>query len=134
MKRVLFIVGTALLAALSLVAMWQDTHKEWSAYQGQFLKTLAKDERQGVKGGIHQILASDLGRVDRCTTCHLAIDKPQLALAEEPFTAHPGDYLTWHPPAKFGCTVCHAGQGLATEVVAAHGAVRDSPSDMNRVV
>jgi mono/diheme cytochrome c family protein len=54
----------------------------------------------------------------------LAIDKPQLALAEEPFTAHPGDYLQWHPIDKFGCTVCHGGQGLATESAAAHGDVK----------
>jgi mono/diheme cytochrome c family protein len=31
--------------------------------------------------------------------------------------------LQWHPPEKFGCTVCHGGQGLATEVAAAHGDV-----------
>jgi mono/diheme cytochrome c family protein len=54
----------------------------------------------------------------------VAIDKPQLALAEEPFTAHPGEYLAWHPPEKFGCTICHGGQGLATEVKAAHGEVK----------
>jgi len=74
--------------------------------------------------GIKQLIVSELHHVDRCTSCHVAIDKPQLALAEEPFTAHPGEYLVWHPPEQFGCTVCHGGQGLATEVKAAHGDVK----------
>jgi len=121
MKRVLFLIGTALLALAFGLSYWQDTNREWTQYQRRFLRTLTKNERRGMTGGITQLIVSDLHRVDRCTSCHVAIDKPQLALAEEPFTAHPGEYLVWHPPERFGCTVCHGGQGLATEVKAAHG-------------
>jgi mono/diheme cytochrome c family protein len=124
MKRLLFVLLTAVLAALFAIALGQDMTREWTAYQRRFIGSLEKSERRGITGGIKQLQATELGRVDRCTTCHLAIDKPQLALAEEPFTAHPGEYLTWHPPEKFGCTVCHGGQGLATEVQAAHGQVK----------
>ncbi len=123
MKRVVFLVFSALLALLFVLSIWQDTNREWTGYQRRFFKTLAKDERRGVSGGIQQTLVTNLDRVDRCTTCHLAIDTPQLALAEEPFTAHPGKFLEWHPIEKFGCTVCHGGQGLATDVKAAHGDV-----------
>ena len=123
MKRLLFLLGTALLTALFVAAFWEDSTREWTHYQSQFAKTLQKAERQHVSGGIKQLIISDFHRVDRCTTCHVAIDKPQLALAKQPFTAHPGQYLQWHPPEKFGCTVCHEGQGLATEVKAAHGDV-----------
>lgn len=123
MKRMLFVILTGVLAALFALTMWIDTDREWTRYQRQFLKTLKKEERRGLLGGIKQVILQDLDRVDRCTTCHLAIDKPQLALAEEPFTTHPGRWLTSHPPEKFGCTVCHGGQGLATEVHAAHGDV-----------
>ena len=123
MKRVLFLVLAGLLAGLFVITMWLDTDREWSRYQRQFMKTLRSEERRGVTGGIKQTIVADLNRVDRCTTCHLAIDKPALALAEEPFTAHPGRLLEWHPPEKFGCTICHGGQGLATEVKAAHGDV-----------
>lgn len=123
MKQLIFLITTALLFVLFLVAIWVDTHKEWTRYQGQFLKTLAKDERRGLTRGIDQILVPRLNAVDRCTTCHLAITRPTLALAEEPFTAHPGTLLTSHPPEKFGCVVCHGGQGLATDVAAAHGDV-----------
>jgi mono/diheme cytochrome c family protein len=123
MKRALFLIMTGVLAALFVVAMWQDTDREWTRYQQQFRKTLSRDERRGLSGGIKQFIIADLDRVDRCTTCHVAIDKPALALGEEPFMAHPGQFLEWHPPEKFGCTVCHGGQGLATEVKAAHGDV-----------
>ena len=123
MRRVIFVVLTGLLTLLFLITMWRDTNREWTRYQDRFLKTLTKAERRGLTGGIKQIIVSDLKRVDRCTTCHMAIDKPQLALAEEPFKAHPGKFLEWHPPEKFGCTVCHGGQGLATETAAAHGDV-----------
>ena len=123
MKRLLFLIFSGLLTALFVFTLMSDSTREWTRYQRQFLKTLSKDERRGITGGIKQILATDLRRVDRCTTCHVAIDKPQLALAEEPFKAHPGQYLQWHPVEKFGCTVCHGGQDLATEAVAAHGDV-----------
>lgn len=124
MKRVLFLVCSGLLAALFVVSFGQDTEREWTAYQRKFFKSLHKEERRGMTGGIKQVIIKDLDAVDRCTTCHLAIDKPALALAEEPFTAHPGDFLATHPPEKFGCTVCHGGQGLATEVDDAHGHVK----------
>ncbi len=123
MKRLLFVLVTAVLSGLFLVALWQDMNREWTGYQTKFFHSLSKSERRNVPGGIRQLIITDLHRVDRCTTCHLVIDKPQLALAEEPFTAHPGQYLQWHPPEKFGCTSCHGGQGLATEVKAAHGEV-----------
>jgi mono/diheme cytochrome c family protein len=124
MKRLFFLIGTAVLAGLFFLSFWQDANREWATYQRRFFRSLAKDERRGMTGGIKQLAVTDLHRVDRCTSCHLAIDKPQLALAEEPFTAHPGDYLAWHPPETFGCTVCHGGQGLATEAAAAHGEVK----------
>lgn len=124
MRRLLFLVLTALLSVLFVLAVWQDTNREWTVYQRRFLKTLEPHERRGAHGGISQLIVSDLNRVDRCTTCHMAATQPQLALAEEPFKAHPGQYLDWHPVEQFGCTVCHGGQGLATEVKAAHGDVR----------
>src|SRR3989338_6328985 len=124
MKRVFFLILTGLLTLFFIVSMWQDTDREWTRTQHRFFKTLAKDERRGLTGGIKQTIVTALDRVDRCTTCHLAIDTPQLALADEPFTAHPGKFLEWHPIEKFGCTVCHGGQGLSTESAAAHGDVK----------
>ena len=71
--------------------------------------------------GPQQTWLPELNRVDRCETCHLGIDDPAFASAPAPFTTHPGAWLTTHPTARFGCTVCHGGQGRATDYVnAAH--------------
>ena len=64
-----------------------------------------------------------LGVVDRCITCHAGVDDPRMADEAQPFRAHPGTLVADHPPEEFGCTVCHQGQGRATETQAAHGQV-----------
>ena len=124
MKRLLFFILSAACTLIFAYALWRDTDRDWTRYQHQFVKTLEPANRRLVSGGIKQVIVDDLKRVDRCTTCHVAIDKPQLALGEQPFKAHPGKYLQWHPVEKFGCTVCHGGQGIATETLAAHGDVK----------
>ena len=57
-----------------------------------------------------------VGKMDRCQTCHLAIDKKGYEKYPQPFTTHP-DLTTYlggssaHPIDKTGCTVCHEGMG-----------------------
>jgi mono/diheme cytochrome c family protein len=56
-------------------------------------------------------------KVDRCTTCHLGIDKKGYENAPQPFTTHPDVdfYLRGgHPIERIGCTACHQGRGRAT--------------------
>lgn len=64
--------------------------------------------------------------VDRCETCHLAIDRPGFEQAKQPFRTHPYRDVLFgnHQIARFGCTSCHQGQGPTLEVDAAHGEVR----------
>ncbi|HYA27326.1 MAG TPA: c-type cytochrome [Acidobacteriota bacterium] len=69
-----------------------------------------------------------VARVDRCQTCHLAINRAGFEKEPNPFKTHPrreqllGDAA--HPPEKFGCTGCHEGQGVAVNSVKqAHGEV-----------
>ena len=119
--RLLFVSLTCALVVIFGYAMWKDAARDWVKYQRQFARSLKGDERKAAPSGVQQIMIPALHTIDRCMTCHVAIDKPQLALAEQPLTAHPGDYLKWHPIEKFGCTSCHDGQGLATTVTAAHG-------------
>jgi len=59
-------------------------------------------------------------KVDRCTTCHLGIDKKGYENAPQPYTTHPDMdvYLRGgHPVEKIGCTACHQGRGRATSFV-----------------
>src|ERR1051326_3023094 len=55
-------------------------------------------------------------KMDRCQTCHLAIDKKGYEKYPQPFTTHPDLDLylggsSAHPIDKVGCTVCHEGMG-----------------------
>jgi mono/diheme cytochrome c family protein len=64
-----------------------------------------------------------LMRVERCQTCHMGIDRAGFEGVEQPYATHPHrDVLSAHHPVeKFGCTICHAGQGVALTVPTAHG-------------
>lgn len=122
----LFLLSTLNLALL-IVAIMQNDKPSWKIYQRQYLKLLARHQPNAVTKQaslktpleIKQILLPELKRVDRCITCHLGYDDPDMKDAPQPFTYHPG--LKEHPPEKFGCTVCHGGQGLATDRQNAHG-------------
>lgn len=59
---------------------------------------------------------SRVQKVDRCTTCHLGIDQKGFEEASQPFRTHPRLDLfvgsdSPHSLEKFGCTVCHGGNG-----------------------
>jgi mono/diheme cytochrome c family protein len=69
-----------------------------------------------------------VARVDRCQTCHLAINRAGFEKENNPFKTHPRREILLadnaHPPDKFGCTGCHEGQGVAVNSVKqAHGEV-----------
>ncbi len=70
-------------------------------------------------------------RADRCTTCHLAIDRADFAdYPDQPFRAHPKlDLMVGsaspHPMDRFGCTICHMGRDRGTDFVAAAHTPRD---------
>ncbi len=68
-------------------------------------------------------------RVDRCQSCHIAINRAGFDDLPQPLTTHPKRLTflsdTAHPPRVFGCTVCHEGQGEAVNSLAqAHGNVK----------
>lgn len=119
----------------------QDTVlREWMSVQREFNKTYRSGERAGLE--IKQFQLADFrsatGRVqiDRCTTCHLAIEEtdPKYQEAKQPFRSHPGDYLKQHPPDVYGCTICHAGQGMALTKETAHGYHYDEHGNVREVM
>jgi mono/diheme cytochrome c family protein len=55
-------------------------------------------------------------KMDRCQTCHLAIDKKGYEKYPQPYRTHPSLELylggsSPHPIDRVGCTVCHEGMG-----------------------
>ena len=95
-------------------AEWRTTQARFARLEGS-IKNPHQLAQAPAVGALRQIWLADLGRVDRCTTCHLGIDDPVFANAAQPFRTHPGTWLTTHPADRFGCTICHDGEGQATD-------------------
>ena len=131
-----FFALSILALGLILAAEWQANTPSWKTYQRNFLQLEAQDEPNAAAKSavlatpleIHQVMLTGLQRVDRCTTCHLGVDDPTLKNAPEPFRYHAN--LGPHVPSKFGCTICHGGQGLATDKQSAHGNVAFWPNPL----
>ncbi|MDE2883324.1 MAG: cytochrome c [Acidobacteriota bacterium] len=69
-----------------------------------------------VRNVTEELNFAQVPRIDRCQTCHLAIDNPDYADAPQPFTTHPDLDIfvsreSSHPVDDFGCTSCHLGRG-----------------------
>ena len=125
-RPVMAVVGVVLVIG-TVLFMWSDRAHDWRYYQYEFRRMVTDqfgaDQAVGVPDGPQQIWVADLGRADRCTTCHQAISWKGFEQAEHPWRTHPPGPLTTHPVEKFGCTACHGGQGWAIDTAAAHGEV-----------
>ncbi len=116
-------------AALFLTALWRDYDREWKRYQkayyaleGRMARTAREEE--AVRGRRYELVQIPVGgttRMDRCVTCHLGVEDPRFAGAVQPFRMHP--QIPKHPFEKFGCSLCHGGQDMATTTQDAHGRV-----------
>jgi len=134
-----FAISSVLLLVVLAVSPVKDYFREYRGFQNGYKsrllaaagtsKELAAARAETVR--VRQIWIPKLNdHVDRCTTCHLGVENPKMAGAEEPYRYHP---LTPHTPggfAKFGCVSCHRGQGRATTRAEAHGDVADWDSPL----
>jgi len=114
----------------------------WSNHQTAYFeqaRSMARTdaERQALderRPRIEQVIVTQFGesRVDRCTTCHVAIDDPRFQGHGQPLRSHPytealgdtqrnGRWERRHKFSDFGCTICHDGQGRGLETAYAHG-------------
>jgi len=98
---------------------------EWKRYQSEFKnyvkEKLGAEKAKAVEFGVKQIYVKELNRVDRCITCHMGYEWKGLENAPNPFKTHPKEILDKHPVSKYGCTICHGGQGYALNKEEAHG-------------
>jgi len=119
---IIFIIYMALI-------VYKEATPEWKAYQNKYRTLLIKNASDGtaekkarsLAPRMKQIYIAKLERADRCINCHIGIDNPLMAKADLPLVTHSGDYLKQHPVNNYGCTICHKGQGLATNKKDAHG-------------
>jgi hypothetical protein len=110
------ITGIICLITLA-VSPAKDYFKEWKRYQKMFYE---KVQMGNSHIAVKQIVIEELGKVDRCVTCHMGVEDPNLKTEENPFKYHSADPGR-HPFERFGCTICHEGQGRATTVRDGHG-------------
>jgi mono/diheme cytochrome c family protein len=124
-----FTVLGLVVAGLVVVAFYKDQFREWKTWQHAYIKDelarAANAEQHEAAARLpvelKQFVLPELNRVDRCTTCHIAVEDPSYGGFPEPLAYHPNH--AQHPFEKFGCTICHQGQGRATTREAAHGRV-----------
>lgn len=127
--RIWFAVSSLAVAVVLVVAAVLDFDTEWRGYQERYKERALAHEKvatvrdliSGTAINVQQVYLPGLNRVDRCVTCHLGLQNPQMADEPQPLTSHPGVLLDRHAPQTFGCTVCHGGEGLATTTADAHG-------------
>lgn len=140
LKIVLLVASLASLALLVLAAFEENLAGEWRGYQKSYRLAAiagATDDRtrsaaEAMEVGFKQLFLPDLKRIDRCQTCHVGTDDPRMIDAELPLRKHSGDFLEHHPVEKFGCTICHDGQGRAVHRMDAHGETPHWPSPLLR--
>jgi mono/diheme cytochrome c family protein len=121
LKWILLVSSVVTLAFLIAAAARENVTAEWRGVQKSYKEVLlakasdAKTRRAAEQFPIEirQVTIPALNTVERCVSCHLGIDDPRMADEPQPFRIHSKDLLRTHPVNKFGCTVCHQGQGAA---------------------
>ena len=122
LKKIFAVVAVLFLLVLA-VSPLKDYLREWKWYQMKYNALIAglPQRVQPARIDLRQIWVQKFDRVDRCETCHLGLKEPALKNAPEPFTTHPHIH---HDIEEFGCTICHEGQGAATEYRESIGKVK----------
>ena len=122
--RLTFAVSTVICVLVLAISPLKDLRAEWKHYKRWFVKYAqgrpdTKKLLADYTPNIDQVWLPGMNVTDRCTTCHQGITQPSLADASvpQPFRAHPA---VPHNVREWGCTICHRGQGPATEVAEAH--------------
>jgi mono/diheme cytochrome c family protein len=127
MEKWVAISGLILTLALGWAVRDSYDH-EWERYQHTYYRLAAArahnaaqtEWAQSRKIQVIELRPTLSGSVERCTTCHLAVDNPAFHDGPEPLRQHSA-LLKSHPPGKFGCVACHGGQGRAVTTLDAHG-------------
>jgi len=140
-RWVLAIACVVVLLVHGLV-FYQQYFNLWSRHQSAYFeqaRSMARTDAERAaldqrRPRIEQAIVTQFGEshVDRCMTCHIAIDDPRFLGHAQPLRSHPysealgdrqrnGRWERRHKFADFGCTICHDGQGRGLDAFYAHG-------------
>lgn len=116
--KIYFITSILFLLVL-IISPFKETSTEWRAIQkkyNQISKKIPESDLSASKN-LKQIWIPELNRIDRCISCHVETENSTVENVPNLFKPHPKIY---HDIEKWGCTICHEGQGLATNFEDAH--------------
>jgi mono/diheme cytochrome c family protein len=122
--RITLLAASLLTIVLLVVAALRENFfAQWYRVQSDYrdlLRTKAQDAAgqellRNFRIELKQVSIPALGAVDRCVACHNGIDDPRMTDVPLPHRAHSGEVLKHHPADRYGCTICHQGQGAATD-------------------
>jgi mono/diheme cytochrome c family protein len=122
-KYLLLASSFGVLLLLVVAAVQENFLKEWRRIQAT-----GRSDEGAIPVQLRQIVNDNLGVADRCVSCHVAMGPGEQEVRGDAALAPHKPVV--HDPAEFGCTVCHAGQGQATEKSDAHGDVHFWPEPM----
>jgi cbb3-type cytochrome c oxidase subunit III len=124
-KNKYLLLGSSLgaLLVLFLAAGQEHFFKEWRRIQWG-----GRSDEGPIKVQLRQVVNPGLDISDRCVSCHVSMGPGEQGVRGlKILTAHKP---VVHDPAEFGCTVCHGGQGRASEKADAHGEAAFWPEPM----
>lgn len=118
----------AILAASGLLllvlgaAVFGSIREPWRAQQQAYLSSPAGGPAaaaQAIEVRQDRLLGFGEERIDRCRSCHVAVDDPAFKGGKEPLRTHAS--IAPHTFGELGCTICHEGDGRALTAPLAHG-------------
>ncbi|MBK6796485.1 MAG: c-type cytochrome [Acidobacteria bacterium] len=126
-KHLLLWSSVGVFILLVMAAANENLGREWRQIQGT-----ARSPEGAPEGAmdvhLRQVINPGLNISDRCVSCHVGMAPgEQGIIGDRVLAAHKA---VVHQPAEFGCTVCHGGQGRATDKADAHGDVHFWPEPM----
>ncbi|HEV8181388.1 MAG TPA: hypothetical protein VGQ61_03395, partial [Candidatus Angelobacter sp.] len=122
-KYLLLFSSVGVLALLATAAVQENFLREWRQIQAR-----GRTEEGPIPVQLRQIVNPSLKTSDRCVSCHVTMAPGESNVTGAKVLAAHKPVV--HDPAEWGCTVCHAGQGQATDSADAHGDVHFWPDPM----
>ncbi len=127
-KHLLLWSSVATLLMLFVAIYRENYGMQWRQLQQEYRDHMAKAGKPTPDIKLRQVVVPKLKVADRCVSCHVGMAPGESGVVGHAvFAPHP---KVVHDPNKFGCTVCHSGQGRATVKADAHGTSPHWPEPM----
>lgn len=117
------LVCAVLLLALLGATVARSGSEDWRSWQARYLEQWKAKGGSGTAPPVEvkqdRLLGFGEERIDRCRSCHVAVDDPKFKDGKEPLRTHVS--IAPHTFGEWACTVCHEGDGRALDADLAHG-------------